>query len=230
VVESKTTDLKLLLHSKSWCGRQHVVIIERYAWDANLVKMLKTKSAKVGVLIIHDGEYHKLRPMLENVADDTIRMGRGPPSLFTHIGNQDLEMARETGDDTLIIRLIQSAASTDVDLDRCSDVDILLTKLPSEPTVAMSLLPLSTDKTKSNSKRNVRQMTEDRLTNAQLLDQVVLWYSTRTSQTLLSREDALERLIYDYDICDQLSKPFICSDDTRLNNQIVRFAGRLRMR
>jgi hypothetical protein len=236
-IESNPKEMKLLLHSKAWNGRQHIVIVEGYAWDAPLLAMLKKKAPKVGVLLVHDGEWHALRPALERTADVTIRMGRGPPSMFTHIDNKDMDSAREAGDDALLIRLMQSAAASSVDLDHCSDVDLLFTNTPSE--VAMSLLPLLSTATASKktdrdsnfltkSKRDPKKMYADRKTNEQLLDQVIWWYATKHAQMLVSRKEALERLVHDYDVADRLSLPFVCSDDSRLNNQIVRFAGRLR--
>jgi hypothetical protein len=175
-VESKVSELKILLQNKSWSGRRYIVIIQRYDYNKDLIVVLKTKSSKIGVLIVHDGEYHSLRPALENVADLTIRMGRGPENLFTHMGKNDLENPREVGDDTLLIRLVQSRSKTSEDLDTCSDTDILFTKVPSE--MAMSLLPLSTmQQNYSKSKWNSRQVEQDRLTNEQFLDHVIQWYS-----------------------------------------------------
>jgi hypothetical protein len=236
-VESSPKEMKLLLQSKSWTGRQHIVIVDRYAWDAPLLAMIKKKASKVGVLLVHDGEWHTLRPALERTADLTVRLGRGPPSMFTHIDNKDMESAREAGDDALLIRLMQSSASASVDLDHCSDVDLLFTNVPSE--VAMSLLPLlstgpaTSKKTDRDgkllrSKRDPKKMYADQKTNEQLLDQVIWWYSTKKAQMLISRREVLERLVHDFDVADSLSLPFICSDDSRLNNQIIRFAGRLR--
>jgi hypothetical protein len=76
--------------------------------------------------------------------------------------------------------------------------------------------------------RDAKKMYSDQQTNQQLLDHVILWYSIKHAQVLMSRKEALERLVYDYDIADHSSLPFVCSDDSRLNNQIIRFAGRLR--
>jgi hypothetical protein len=235
-IEGGLKEMKLLLQSKSWTGRQHVVIVDRYAWDAPLLALLKKKAPKVGVLLVHDGEWHTLRPALERAADLKIRMGSPPSSMFTHIDNKDMESAREAGDDALITRLMQSTVSSTVDLDHCTDVDILYNHVPS---VAMALLPLtSTQPSRKTdrgghllhpkSKRDGNKMYADKKTNEQLLDQVIWWYSTKHAQLLISRREALDRLVHDYDIADQLSIKFICSDDSRLNNQIIRFAGRLR--
>lgn len=223
-VESGPANLKLLLQSKSWSGRHHIVIIERYPWDMALVTLLKKKSPKVAVLIIYDGEYHNLRPVLERVADISLRIGRGPSNMFTHIGNHDLEKAREAGDDSLLLRLVQAAATNDVDLDRCSDVDVLFTKVPSE--VAMSLLPLSAmdNRRQPSKKKQDWQTTKTR--NEHLLDHVIVWFST-SSSSLLNRKEALDRLVYEYQICDQKSIPFVCSDDKQINDQLRRLAGRL---
>jgi hypothetical protein len=240
-IESGAKEMNIVLQSKSWNGRQHIVIVDRYVWDVPFLTLLKKKATKVGVLLVHDGEWHALRPRLEHAADMTIRIGRGPPSMFTHLANKDIEKAREGGDDTLLMRLMQSSASSTVDLDYCSDVDILYRNVPSE--VAMTLLPLSTTggssmyskKTDRNgnllqkkSTRDAKKMYKDQQTNEQLLDQVILWYSTKHSQFLMNRREALERLVHDYDIADHSSLPFVCSDDSQLNNQIIRFAGRLR--
>jgi hypothetical protein len=238
-VESSLKEMNTLLQSKSWTGRQHIVIVDRYVWDIPFLTLLKKKAPKVGVLLVHDGEWHALRPSLERAADVTIRIGRGPPSMFTHLKNKDLENARESGDDALLMRLMQSSASSTVDLDYCSDVDILSRKIPSE--VAMTLLPLSdtgggtySKKTDRNGNRiqqptrDAKKMYKNQQTNEQLLDQVIWWYSTKHAQFLINRKEALERLVHDYDVADHLSLPFVCSDDSQLNNQIIRFAGRLR--
>jgi hypothetical protein len=152
-------------------------------------------------------------------------MGRGPANLFMYMGKNDLENAREAGDDTLLIRLVQSRSKTSEDLDFCSDADMLFTKVPSE--MAMSLLPLST-MIQHNYSKSRRQVEQDRLTNEQLLDHVIQWYSTKRVPTLINRQEALERLLHEYDICDKRSVKLICSDDPRINNQISKFAGRIR--
>jgi hypothetical protein len=107
-----------------------------------------------------------------------------------------------------------------------------MTLLPLSTTGGSSMYSKKTDRNgnllQKKSTRDAKKMYKDQQTNEQLLDQVILWYSTKHSQFLMNRREALERLVHDYDIADHSSLPFVCSDDSQLNNQIIRFAGRLR--